>query len=85
MDANLLKFFLRERAGLREDMFRHRQLADVVQQRRGFDALDLVVGHAERAGDAGGVHLHPSDVTLRGLILRVDRERQRLNGREMQV
>ena len=30
VDADLLKLFLRERAGFGEDVFRHRELADVV-------------------------------------------------------
>ena len=34
---------------------------------------------------AGRVHLHAPDVALRGLILRVDRERQRFDGGEVQV
>ena len=48
MHADLLELFLRQRAGLRQDVLRHRELADVVQQRRGLDALDFGVGHAER-------------------------------------
>ena len=42
VNADLLEFFLRQRAGLRQDVLGHRQLADVVQQRRGLDALDFV-------------------------------------------
>ena len=41
MDADLLEFFRRQRPGLREDVLGHRELADVVQQRRGLDALDF--------------------------------------------
>ena len=85
MDADLLELFLRQRAGLRQDVLRHGELADVVQQRRGLDALDLGVGHAEAARDAGRIDLHAADVRLRGLILRVDRERERFDRREVQV
>ena len=41
VNADLLEFFRRQRARLREDVLRHRELADVVQQRRGLHALDL--------------------------------------------
>ena len=85
VDADLLEFFLRQRPGLRQDVLGNRQLADVVQQRRGLDALDLGLGHAERAREPGGVDLDAADVALRGLILGVDRQRQRLDGRQVQV
>ena len=85
VDADLLELFLRQRSGLRQDVLGHRELADVVQQRRGLDALDLVLRHAERARQPGGVHLHAADVALRGLILGVDGQRQRLDRRQMQV
>ena len=85
MDADLLELFLRQRAGLRQDVLGHGELADVVQQRRGLDALDLGVGHAEAARDAGRIDLHAADVRLRGLILRVDRERERFDRREVQI
>ena len=86
VDADLLELFLRQRAGLREDVLGHGELADVVQQRRGLDALDLVVRHARALrARPGGVDLHAADVALRRLILRVDRERQRFDRRQVQV
>ena len=85
VNADLLELFLRERARLREDVLGHGQLADVVQQRRGLDALDLVVGHAQRAGQARGVDLHAADVRLGRLVLGVDGQRQRLDRGQVQV
>ena len=85
VDADLLELLLRQRTRLRQDVLGHGQLADVVEQRRGLDALNLVLGHAERACEAGRVHLHAADVALRRLILRVDGERQRFDGRQVQV
>ena len=85
MDPDLLEFLLRERTRLRQDVLGHGELADVVQERGGLDALDFVLGHPERAREPGRVHLHAADVALRGLILRVDRERERLDGGQMQV
>ena len=66
-------------------MLRHGELADVVQQRRGLDALDLGLRHAEGARQPGGVDLDAPDVALRGLILGVDRQRQRFNRRQVQI
>ena len=85
VDADLLELFLRQRPRLRQDVLGHGELADVVQQRRGLDALDLVVRHAERLREPRGVDLHAADVRLRRLILGVDRERQRFDRREVQV
>ena len=85
MRANLLELFRRQRPRLREDVLGHGELADVVQQRCRLDALDVVVRHPERPRHRGGVELHAADVRLRGLILGVDGERQRLDRREMQI
>ena len=85
MDADLLEFLVRERPGLRQDVLGHGQLADVVQQRRGLHALNLVVAHAERARDAGGVHLNAPDVALGRLVLGVDGERERFDRGEVQI
>ena len=85
MDPDLLEFLLRQRAGLRENVLGHRQLADVVQERRGFHALNLALGHADGLREAGSKDLHASNVRLAGAILRVDRERERFNRRQMQI
>ncbi len=85
MGSDLLEFLRRQRPGLREDVLRNGELPDVVQQRRRLHALDLVLRHAERAGYRGRVELHPANVGLGGLILGVDRERERLDCREMEI
>ena len=85
VDADLLELLLRERTRLGQDVLGHRQLADVVKQRRGFHALDFGLGHAERPGEAGRVDLDAADMALGRLILGVDRQRQRFDGGEMQI
>ena len=85
VNADLLELLLRQRSGLRQDVLGHRQLADVVQQRRGLDALDLVRRQARGLRQPGRVHLHAPDVRLRRLILRVDRARQRFDRRQVQI
>ena len=85
MRADLLELFRRQRPRLRQDVLGHRELADVVQQRRRLHALDVVLRHPERARERGGVELHAADVRLRGLVLRVDRERERFDRGQVQV
>ena len=50
-----------QRTGLRQDVLGHRELADVVQQRRRADALYVGRRHADDARQARGMHLHPPD------------------------
>ena len=71
--------------GLGKNVLGHRELADVVQQRRGLHALNLVLLHAERARDRRRIELHAPDVRLRGLVLGVDGQRQRFDRRKVQV
>ena len=85
VDADLLKLLLRERAGLREDVLGHRKLADVVQQRRGLYALNLVFRHADGFCEPRGKHLHAADVRLARAIFGVDRECERFDCGEVQV
>ena len=85
VDADLLELFLGQRAGLRQDVLGHRELADVVQQRRGLDALDVCGRNGHRLRERGRVELHAADVRLRRLVLRVDRARERFDRREVQV
>ena len=74
-----------ERPRLREDVLGHGQLADVVQQRRGLDAADLALAHAERLGQAAGQPLDAADVLREGVVLGVDRRGQGLDRRQVQV
>ena len=74
-----------ERARLREDVLRHGQLADVVQQRRGLDAADLALAHAERLGQASGEPLDAAHVLREGVVLGVDGRGKGLDRRQVQV
>ena len=85
VNADLLELFRRQRSRLGQDVLRNGELADVVQQGGRLHALDLALAHAERARQARRVDLHAADVRMRGLILRVDRQRQRLDRREVQI
>ena len=85
MHLHPLELLLGQRTGLRQDVLGHRQLADVVQQRRRPEALDLARRHAHRFRDARGIDLHAADLRRRGLILGVDGQRQRFDGGQVQV
>ena len=85
VDADLLEFFRRQRSRLGEDVLGHGKLADVVQERCRLHAADIALRHAERAREANGVQLNSTDVVVGGLVLCVDGERQRLDGREVQL
>ncbi len=85
VNADLLELFLRQRPGLGQDVLGHRELPDVVEQRRRLDALNLVGREAGGRRQACRVDLHAPDVRLRRLILRVDRARQRFDGRQVQI
>jgi hypothetical protein len=53
-----------ERAWLRQNVFGHRELADVVQQRRGAHALHFERGQAHLGCEVRGVELHAPDVRV---------------------
>ena len=83
--ADLLELFLRQRSGFRQDVLRHGELADVVQQGGGLDTLDLGLGHPESLGDTRRIDLHAANVRLGGLILGVDGERERFDRGQVEV
>ena len=79
-------------ARLGEDVLRHRQLADIVEQGRNLQALHLVARHPGGFAKGGRSSLDASDVVFRragfrvdGLVTSIDRARQRLHRRQMQV
>ena len=81
---DLLEFLRRQRPRLGEDVIRHRELADVVQQRSGLDRLHLELGHPELTRNSGGVDLNAADMVFRRAVLRVDRSSERFDRREVQ-
>ena len=76
----------REATGLVQDMFRHGQLSDVVQQRRRFDGAELrLVLETEPRGQFDRPALDTADVAVGHGILGVDRVRESLDCREVQT
>ncbi len=85
VDLDLPEFLVGERTRFRKDVLGHGQVAHVVEQRRRRNALDLVVGHADGVRQRPRQPLHAADMTARRPVLRVDRERQRLDRRQVQA
>ena len=85
VELHLLELGGRQLAGLVQDVLGYRDLACVVEQRRGLDGLERrLVGDADLAGQAHGGHLQPADVAVRDLVLGVDGGCERLDGREIE-
>ncbi len=80
----MLEFFRRQLAGLGNDVFGHRDLTDVVQQRRGAQRFHLRLAEAQFFGDLDGVSFDALQMIVRGLVLGFDGDRQRLDGAAMQ-
>ena len=85
VEPQLAALVVGEAVALGEDVLRHGEHADVVQHRPGGDGLDFVVGQAAGPGEQRGVTLQAAQVQPRALVGGVDGQRQRLDGREMQV
>ena len=84
MCPHLLELFGRQRARLRENVLRHREFADVMQQRRGTHGLNFGIGHAELTSHCCRVKLHAADVVLGRPVLGIDRARKRLDRCQVQ-
>ena len=79
MDLHFLELFRRELARFGNDVLGHGQLADVVQQRRGFEGLQLRSNQPQIFADLGGVNLDAPQVIVGGVIFGVDGQRQGFN------
>src|SRR6266511_4561932 len=74
MKLHLLELGWSERARLVQNVLGDRKLAHIVEQCRGFDRADLrVICDPHRLRQSNGVPLNPPNVTVRDLVLRVDR------------
>ena len=84
VDFHLFKFFRRQPSRLRDDVLGHGQLADVMQQRRGMQGFHFARAHTQFFGHFDGIHPHPLQVVVRGVVLGFDGQRQRLDGAQVQ-
>ena len=82
---DLLEFHLGELPRLVQEMVGDGQLPDVVQERRGTHRLELLPRDPHAAGQLERVSLHAARVTLRVRILGVNRQRQGLDGRQVDL
>ena len=69
---HLLPLIRRQRAGLGQDVLRHRELPDV-EQRGDLDRLSIEVGQLEPASQCRRVILHTLDMTTAAVVLGLNR------------
>ena len=84
MDLHLLDFFRSQAARLIDDVLGNRELANVVQQRGGAQGFDFVFRQAQFFGDFDSEHTHTLEMFMRRMILSLDRERQALDGAQVE-
>ena len=66
-------------------MLRHRQLSDVVQHRRRFQRLGLVLGQAQFLCQFHGVDTHALQVLAGGFVFCLNGQRQRFDRPQVQA
>ena len=84
MDFHLLEFLRRQFTGFGDDVLRHGQLPDVMQQRGGSEGVQLFFGKAHLLADLDRIMLHPPEMLVSSLILGFNRQSQRFDGADMQ-
>ena len=84
MNLHLLEFFRGELAGLGDDVFRHGELADIVQQGGGAQRFHFLFGEAQFFGDFDGINAHALQVIVRSVVLGFDGQGQSFDGAEVQ-
>src|SRR6266513_4434337 len=76
MNFHFLKFFRGEPSGLRDDVFGHREFADVVQQRGGMQSLKLRSIHSQFLGYFDGIDTDALQMFMSSVILGFNGQRQ---------
>ncbi len=84
MDFHLVELFASQLSGLRDDVLRNAELADVVKQSGGSQRLDFGGRQAKALAYFKGIDLDALEVIVRGMILRLDSERERFNRAQVQ-
>src|SRR6185369_12290735 len=83
VDLHLLELGGGEFAGLVENVIRHGDLADIVQQCPGVERLDFQIVQPEVLRETGCIHLDPVNVIVSNFVLGVDSSRKRFNSSEV--
>src|ERR1700730_9941393 len=83
VDFHLVEFGGGEFARLVQDVVWNCNLADVVQQRAGFESLDFELAQPEMSRQPAGVHLNSIDVIVSNFVLRINRGGKRFHGGQM--
>ncbi len=79
MDFHFFELFRRQLARLVDDLFRHRQFSDVMQQGGRPQRLDLAFRQIQFCGHCDGIGAHALQMGVRGVVFGLDGERQRFD------
>ena len=84
MHLHLFELFRREFSGLVDDLFRDGEFPDIVQQGGRPQSFDLAFRQLQFFGHGYGISAHALQVSVRGLVLGLDGQRQGLDGAHVQ-
>ncbi len=85
MNFHLLEFFRSQPPRLGDDVLRHRQFSDIVQHCGGAKRGLFRFVQPQLARNLHRIDLHALKMVVRGLILRVDCQRQRFNRTQVEA
>ena len=80
MDLHLLELFGSQPAGFRDDVFGHRQFADIVQQSGCLQGIELVLTQPDFLADLGGIDADALQMVGRCGVLGFDGKRECFDG-----
>ena len=84
MDLHSIEFLGSEPARLVDDVFRHGQLSDVVQQGGSHEGFSFAVWQVHSRGDAGGIYTDAAKMIVGILVLGLNGQCKSLHGPQMQ-
>lgn len=84
MNFHLFEFFAGELAGLVDDVFRHRQLADVVEERGDEQRLHQGLIETHQFSQFRNVYADPQEMAVRALVFGFNCHGQAFNGAQVQ-
>ena len=84
VDLHPVELLRGQLARFRNDVIRHRKLADIVKDGRRLQRLNLVGTEPQMRGGLERVDLHAPQMIVRAFVLGLDRHGQRLDGSQVQ-
>src|ERR1035441_525642 len=85
MNFHPLEFLWRKLAGLRDDVFRDGEFADVVKKRSCSQRLDFFIGQTKLFCNLHGIDAHALQMFVRGMVLGLNGESERLDRAQVKM